>query len=405
MLAALFVGLLLWRSPNLLLHPRFWAEEGRFYYNVLQSGASPLTLVVRGNYQIITNLICYMATLVPAEWAAHVTTYCSLLVALWCIILFSRFSAESGWSLAISALVVAIFALCAQGYEVYLSSTNAQWLSALSLLFICITPWANLRGFRGALMYAWVVVCAFSGVPSSIMTPVFLMRRRIFPSAAHFRFGLILAVGTAIQAAIIVLCPHPGRSFSLTTLIVTASWFLQTVASPIFTAGWVNFIVWFLGWLKSGYAVALAYIMLSSIAAFALVGSYRASKEKSAVVTLALVWIFVPSIQIFGALGNPDDLISGSTQGRYFFIGVACFVTLLGIAVNRASSFVRLPALSLLVMALCAGIFQARHGSWQSPMLFGPSWNEQVAACDGHRPCKVQAWPGGADWTFELHRR
>ncbi|MHA6889182.1 hypothetical protein [Ralstonia pseudosolanacearum] len=404
-LASLFVGLLLWRAPNLLLYPRLWAEEGRFYYNALQDGTSPFTLVVRGNYQIITNLICYMATLVPTEWAAHVTTYCSLLVALWCIILFSQFSVESGWSSAISALAVAIFALCAQGYEVYLSSTNVQWLSALSLLFICIMPWHNLRSLRGALLYVWVVVCALSGVPSSIMTPVFLIRGRVFRSAIHFRLGLILAVGAAIQATIIILHPHPDRFFSLTTPIVTASWLLQTVASPLFSAGWVDFLIWFLRWLKSGYAVALAYIALSSIAMFVLVASYRASKGKAAVLVLALVWIFVPSIQIFGVLGNPNSLISGSMQGRYFFIGVVCFVTLLGIAANRASLAVRLPALSLLLMALCAGLYQARHGARRITMLEGPSWSEQVAACEGRRPCQVQAWPTGPDWTFLLHRK
>lgn len=175
-LTTLFVGLLLWRSPDLLIHPRLWAEEGRFYYNGLQNGASPLTLVIRGNYQIVTNLICYLATLVPAEWAAHITTYCSLLVALWCIVLFSRFSIESGWSLVRSATIVAILALLAHGYEVYLSSTNTQWLCALSLLFICLGQWSTLRGPRRVPLYAWVAVCALSGVPSSVMAPVFLVR-------------------------------------------------------------------------------------------------------------------------------------------------------------------------------------------------------------------------------------
>lgn len=175
-LTMLFAGLMLWRSPDLLIHPRLWAEEGRFYYNALQNGTSPLTLVIRGNYQLVTNLICYLATLVPAEWAAHITTYCSLLVALWCIILFSRFSVESDWPLARSAMIVAILALLAHGYEVYLSSTNTQWLCALSLLFICIGQWGTLRGLRSVLLYGWVAVCALSGVPSSVMTPVFLVR-------------------------------------------------------------------------------------------------------------------------------------------------------------------------------------------------------------------------------------
>ncbi|AXV75721.1 MULTISPECIES: hypothetical protein [Ralstonia solanacearum species complex] len=405
LLGMLFIGLLLWRSPNLFLHPRFWAEEGQFYYNTLQTGVSPLTLVMRGNYQFITNLICYLATLVPTEWAAHVTTYSSLLVAVWCIILFSRFSIENGWPLTRSAMAVAIFALCAQGYEVYLTSTNVQWLCALSLLFICITSWDNSRGLRGALLYAWVVVCAFSGVPSSIMAPVLLIKGKVSRSAIHCRFGLILAVGAAIQATIIILHPHADRLLSPTALTMTAPWLLQTVASPIFTGGGTEFLIFFLLWLQSNAALALAYIVLSSIAAFVLVASYREAKEKTTVIVLALVWILVPSIQILGALGDTRMLISGWAHGRYFFIGVVCFVTLIGIAANRAAPVVRLPALSLLLMALCAGLYQAHHGAWKAYMLEGPSWSDQVAACEDRRPCQVQAWPAGPDWTFLLQRK
>lgn len=404
-LTALFVGLMLWRSPDLLIHPRLWAEEGRFYYNALQNGASPFTLIIRGNYQLITNLIGYLATLVPAEWAAHVTTYCSLLVALWCIILFSRFSVESGWPLTRSATIVAILALLAPGYEIYLSGTNSQWLCALSLLFICIGQWDTLRGPRRTLLYAWVAVCALSGVPSSIMTPVFLVRGTIFRSTAHLRFGLVLAAGTAIQAIIIALHPHTDRLFSPTMLLMTAPWLLQTVASPLFTAEGTEYLLAFLKGLKNPYAVALAYIVLSSIAVFTLATSYRRAKEKAVAVVLAVVWIFVPSIQIFGVLGNSDELVSGWKNGRYFFIGAVCFIMLLGITAEKAPSIARRTASALLVMMLCAGIYQMDHGGWKATMLYGPSWSSEVAACKGRRPCVVQPWPISSEWTFILHHR
>lgn len=405
LLGILFIGLLLWRSPNLFLHPRFWAEEGQFYYSTLQNGTSPLTLVMRGNYQLITNLICYVATFVPTEWAAHVTTYSSLLVALWCIILFSRFSIENGWPLTRAAIAVAIFALCAQGYEIYLNSTNVQWLCSWSLLFIGIVSWVNLRGIRKAFLYAWVAICALSGVPSAIMAPLFLIKGTVFRSAIHLRLGLILAVGTAIQVTVIILHPHPDRLLSPTALAMTAPWLLQTVASPIFTGGLTEFLVFFLHWLQSGPALAMAYVVLVSIAVFALVASYREAKDKATVIVLALVWILVPIIQSLGALGDTHKLISGWMHGRYFFIGVVCFITLLGIAANGASPVVRLTAMSLLLIALCASLYQARHGAWRAYMLDGPSWSDQVAACEGHRPCQVQAWPAGPDWTFTLYRK
>lgn len=80
-------------------------------------------------------------------------------------------------------------------------------------------------------------------VPASIMTPVFLVKGTLLRSGIHFRLGLILAVGTAIQAAIIILHPQPDRLLSPTVLTMTAPWLLQTVASPIFTGGGTELLV------------------------------------------------------------------------------------------------------------------------------------------------------------------
>lgn len=61
---------------DLLTQPRFWSEEGRYHYEALQTSRwSVFTLVVRGNFQLITNFGVAIATLVPAVWAPAVTTY------------------------------------------------------------------------------------------------------------------------------------------------------------------------------------------------------------------------------------------------------------------------------------------------------------------------------------------
>lgn len=186
---------------------------------------------------------------------------------------------------------------------------------------------------------------------------------------------------------------------------MTAPWLLQTVASPLFTAGQTEGLAALLKSLQSPYAVALVYIVLSSIAAFALVASYRAAKDKAVAVVLMMAWIIIPSIQIFGTLGNPNELVSGWKHARYFFIGAVCFVMLLGIIADSALPIVRLTALSLLLTTLCAGIHQVDQSGWNALMLYGPSWRSEVAACGGRRPCVVQPWPISAEWTFVLHHR
>jgi hypothetical protein len=405
LIATIFTGLLLWRSPYLFLNPRFWAEEGLLYYNALQTGNSPITLVVNGNYQLILNLSAYAATLASARWAPAATTYFGLLIALGCVLLICKVSIENEWRLSKTALVAAVLALVAQGYEVYLSGTNSQWLCPLSLLLIGMLSLRDKSRLANVCLYTWVTVCAFSGVPSSLMAPVLLLRGIAYRSPRHTCAGIILGVGAIVQIAVIALHPHPDRSFHPTLLLMTAPWLLQTVCSPLATAGWTEHLIALLRLKQSAFLLAMAYVVLLTVAAFALVAGYRGSRYKAPAVALAATWIFVPTIQVFGALGAPDGLISGWNSGRYFFIGVASFILLLGFAANSSSQILRWPASALLILALGAGVYQVNHGSWKSFMLHGPSWRDEVRACGDHRPCPVQAWPGGPGWTFNLYRQ
>jgi hypothetical protein len=405
-LVALFVGLMLWRSPDLLTGPRFWGEEGRYYYDALQNGdASPFTLVVRGNFQLIVNLFAYFATLVPARWAAHVTTYLGLLVAMWCVFLFGMFSKENTWSFWKSALVVLALSLIAQGYEIYLSSTNSQWLCALSLLFICLLKWSDSGAVGRGLLYLWVAVCAFSGVPSVVMTPILLLKGIAYRSRLHLRFGIILAAGAIFQAAVICLHPHPARSFSPTGLLLTAPWLFQTVASPLITAEGTERLITFLRMHRDVYGVCATFLALASIAAFLVISGFRKAKDQSIPVVLVSAWVFVPTIQIFGVLGDPNGLISGWSNGRYFFLGAFCFVLLAGLVAHSDKAGPRWSATLLLCIMTFSGIYQVHSGSWKNFMLHGPAFNADVAKCGERRPCEVQAWPGGPDWAFELYRR
>lgn len=53
-----FILTIIFRSPDLLIGPGFWAEEGKYYYSVLQDESffSVFTLIVRGKYQFLINI-------------------------------------------------------------------------------------------------------------------------------------------------------------------------------------------------------------------------------------------------------------------------------------------------------------------------------------------------------------
>jgi hypothetical protein len=400
----LFVVILALRAPQLLLHPRFWAEEATHYYNALQGDQSPFSLIVNGNYQLIVNLVVWLAVSVPAEWAASVTTYFSLAVACFCVYLIGRLAVQEKWPKHVAILVVVAIALCAQGYEVLLSTTNVQWLCAVSLLLIRMLDREHDSEAGKRALYAWVALCALSGVPSAVMTPLFFIKTRFIErSRSDLHFGVILLLGTLVQLAIILTHPHADRQFSPTPLLLTAPLLLQTIVSPLLAADQTFAFIVFLQ-MNRAY-IPLAYAALIGIAVFVVVGAFSSRTRTSVVAMTLLAWLFVPTVYIFGSLGEPLYMISGWMSGRYFFIGVVCFLLLVGMCATAGRAWIRWAGHLLLLMCVCAGLYQTIHLSeWRRQFVHGASWRTQVQACQDTRPCKVGVWPISPTWTFQLQR-
>ena len=258
LLTCLFGATLFLRSPDLLLTPRFWAEEATHYYAPLQSAnvETAFTLIINGNYQLLTNLIAYVATLFPAEYAAHVSSYASFAIALGMAVLLGWIAIQRNWPTAIACIAVVALALLPQGYEVYLSLTNAQWVCSVCMLFVLVLNLDSFSrpGYRVILMVS--VLLGLTGVTSAMLAPAFLARRWFSPSPRHVVIGLILAGCAALQLAIILQADHPLRSFVFDGSVITRALVSQTIIAPLFG--------------PSGYSEVLAAIKNENISHLAV---------------------------------------------------------------------------------------------------------------------------------------
>lgn len=407
LLVSLFAALLFWRTPGLLVTPRFWGEEGYHYYANLQDATllQALVFVNRGNYQLLTNLFVYFASLFPAQWAAHVTTYLGLAVAALNIALLGLFSAQSNWHLSKTVLVLVAMALFTQGYEVYLSTTNVQWLCALSLLFVCVLDLTNAKPRHLAALYVWTAVCGLTGVPSVILSPIFLARRFAAPSQPHFQIGLILFVCAIVQAAVLVSHEHPDRAFSPDGLLLTFPLLVQTILSPLAGGDLSEDILRFVRQDGQIARFLMLFCALGLVAAFAVTQAYKAAANKLVPLILIVLWIWVTTVQIFGSLPPSDSLVSAWLHGRYFFAGAICFFLLLGLVANGPNRLSRNIAAGLLLCIAFTGVLQIHHGQWKNLMTAGKPWKSEVLECGDKRPCVVYAWPGEFKLEFDLRAR
>lgn len=408
LLVALFCATLFWRSPDLWVSPRFWAEEGKHYYAALQGESvfSMLTLVVRGNYLLLTNGVTYLATLTPATLAAHVTTYLSLLCLIFCIWLLSILSIQQGWSLFTSALTAIVLALLPQGYEIYLTATNIQWVCSVGMLLLSVVQTSDWRPHRQWIGYAFTLLAGLTGVCSVMLAPFFLIRKRIEPSAFHFNAGMILAVCTMLHAGVIFSNEHVDRNIPSNLFLLSFPTVLQSVFSPLVGATAVDRWVATAQASAHGWATILA-IYLGSIPLLwaACLGAEKKGSRGNLTYTLTGAWILVCTLNTLGSLGDPKGLLSGWSGGRYYYLGAVCFLLLLASTASSERPLRSKIAIACICMMVATGVAQKKHGIWKNWLIKGESWRAQVLRCPDTRPCDVQAWPGGPDWTFQLKSR
>ncbi|MCK5002691.1 MAG: hypothetical protein KAS57_06680 [Gammaproteobacteria bacterium] len=398
------------KSPELFTEPRFWAEEGRYYYSNIQKIDifSSLLLIIRGNYQLLTNIIVLLSSMVPAQWAAYITTYLALCVALVPVLLLYYYQCISKWPLFLPSLITSVYALMPQGYEVFFTATNVQWICSVSILIVCILPLEYENKNRHIATYAWLIICGLTGVTSVMLAPGFLLRGMLNSSRHHIQMGLLLSFFAIVHLVIIFNSDHPDRLFPMDLFSLTMPTLLQTVLSPLISADMVNVLVsktvldgkvvswWYL------VSIALSSLVIMSGVIYA---AFKQSDDKNVPLVIVLLWIGVSVLNTIGSIGDPEGLLSGWGGGRYFFFGSVCFVLLLAISVSGKSRLYSSFSLAILLLVIVTGVIEAATSEWQNFILTGPSWRSEVVNCHDLRPCNVTVWPGGDTWSFDLVRK
>jgi len=403
----LFVSWL--KAPSLYMAPRMWSEEGNLYFGAIQSlgFVDSLALVVRANIQFLTNAIVYLATQVPLVWAAHVTTYLSLAIAAFTAHLIVLFCAAYGVRQSICLLAVVIWALLPPTYEVFSTATNAQWVCSISILLICALPPNVLQTRYEPALYVWAIACGLTGVPSCIAAPGFFLRGAAERSRPHLVIGTILGLCAILQLAIIITHPIEGRSFSFTPSSLVLPGLLQTVIGPIMSADVADIMGVKIRSRDAGAQVVAAATVLVSIWLIYLVTTLAWSpRRKGLVVVLLFLWALESILNTFGAFGGyPEGLISGWGGARYYLFGSVCFLLLLLLGTSSDERLARQISVGLICLMGGVSIVQMILSPWTHALTEGPSWADEVKRCVPVQPCMVTVWPGGAEWTFEVHQR
>lgn len=204
-------ALTVWRQPELLTQPRFWAEEGAVYfpYAFAHSFLENLFHPEFGYNTLYHSIVTSLATLVPLEKAPLVTTWAAFAVQMGVGAMVVRADIpllDTLWKRA--ALLFLIPLVCYA--RNWLNTVGVQyWLCILSFLVLMEEPSGGGR-FRPWGRAGMLVMGGLTGITSCLMTPVFFLKWLRTRSTRFLAYTAILTVCSFIQIGIF-LSAYLGR--------------------------------------------------------------------------------------------------------------------------------------------------------------------------------------------------
>jgi hypothetical protein len=404
-----FVIAIILREPNLIAHPRFWAEEGTAWFQYAATHSPLRTLLyiypAAGYANLVANVAVMLSAIVASvfglEYAPLVTTLIALLFQVLpvALLLFGRSSLFDVFWKKIAGCLVLLFAPTATD-EVWLCSAHSlTYLSFFALLLAFEEIWLWPRWLK---WMAWGVMAlgGLSGPYTVAMLPVFLLLALLYKRRETIIECAILAGCLMLQAAIVLYSvlgaglPSRGRAHLDTSLVNV---FVAHVLYPFFGAPSTWKLLVMLG-LDNAWMSASSTLHAPS--STLLLGAWFSFGALVAVLwTLRGREIKSPNTVALGFFGIISTLtcvasLYGIPVTRYAVIPGFCILLLLLINIACSSERRMLTYLCMIVLSygLANGIVDYWHPVWNGPS-GGPPWSSEVRMWRADHKYGLRTWP------------
>lgn len=404
------------RNPIYLTAPRFWAEEGTYYFASAYNrgffeGLTDLSVVPYAPYFIpFPHIATLMAAyLVPLEFAPLFTTLLSLLLMLAVAAVIALSDIPLLRSRARRALALCIFLVAPSSGEIWLNTLGASYYCILASALLLLGAETAAGRARRVNWILFALFCFLSPLSFVLLPAVLWLALRAWrPHRAHL-FSLAGVVAFHLVAHLVSSdAVHAARSAPVGFGTVGHLVASNHVLLPL------------LGWDASqAYAElvlslpAPAFLLTGSLAGLAvtlgLLGLVSSSLEDETPVVLALVAVCAVGAVCLLGLGDRRLFILPLQGERYTWLPNCLLLLLLLHRIELS----RLLALHFRQLALAAllgvSLFHAtaHFARFTIASQDWPVWQEEVArwrADPGAGP--LASWPYGfaGEWTVALRR-
>jgi len=203
--SAVVIALNVARCPELLLYPRFFAEEGTTYFACAfqKSFVSNLFSAHYGYYTLYNQLATSFAKLAPLEHAPLVTTLMSLLVqvGISLYVLWGELPLlETLWRRTVLALAIPLISW--PGHWLTIIGSQCWFAAGAFLLLLSMNRSKNI--FSYAARGGYLVLAGLTGVISCFMAPAYLWRSFREKSREYLAYASILFLCLIVHAGVLL---------------------------------------------------------------------------------------------------------------------------------------------------------------------------------------------------------
>ncbi len=380
-------AVILLRFP-VLLHGRFWSEDGPvFYGNAWRlSWESALFAPYAGYVNVVANGAGLLAWALPLAWAPYGPLSVSLAVQLAaCAVVVT---AGDAWLARPGARIAALglMLLVPFSEEVWLNGATAQFhlLLGAALILALEAP----GGWGGWWRCAMLFLAPLAGPGPVALVPLGLVRLGKERSGARAAQMMALGAGLLVQLAFVLEAGAQDRLWRLTAPALACEIYVKNLLVP--GAGFGALLALpdcGHGHLPLGAAAVTALVALI----FAVV-LLRAARREPAALWLAAAGLSVLVFSYGGALGGERFLVDPVRSARYAYAPQV----LLAFSLLAAGGLAARAAVGwLLGVALVTAMLP------KAPLfLTGPDWQAEVAAWRRDPSYALRIWP--SPWQISL---
>jgi hypothetical protein len=390
----LFALLAAVRIPRILLEGRFWAEDGRIFYEHAWERPSldALFLPYTGYLNLTANLAGVFAHFAPLPIAPYVTTGLALLIP--CVPAILIVTSRLDWLQRRVVLLIALLIVATppDSEEVWLNACSSQHHLALAAAIILVLEARS--GLVGALQLGVLCVAALSSPASWVLVPLFGLRSVIDRSWPRTVQTLVLLAGVTAQLALFFTSIGP-RAIGMPPSLFGAIVLTKNIIAPLLYHSQASILVSFFAARFSALGGPIWCLVIVVVLFAAAIMRAVLLTEKSP------LWFLISGATIAtasyaGAIGSKLILLAVIGDDRYAFAPQALFaLAVLSWSVVEQGP-VRVWARGAVAWLLIVGLMEFPTKGIQA----GPPWPAEVQKWQQNPSYSLQIWPTGWDMTL-----